>query len=197
MVHHTLSNISLASLLGRLRSGDIYTHLYHPHQSSAFTDSESVNALQAARERGVLFDVGHGTGSFSWRVAEKACREYEFWPDTISTDIHALNVHGSVWDLPTTMSKFLHLGMPLPAVIRASTHNPARAMRMESRFGLLEVGREADITLLHLEEKDAALPDVLDETRVGPRLIPVRVWKRGEMHQCVPAKLCNGNASQI
>jgi dihydroorotase len=189
MVHHAGSRIPLTELLTRLQPGDIYTHLYHPHRDGGFVDESSLEAMQAGRERGIIFDVGHGKGAFSWETSERACQQYGFWPDTISTDVHAFNWHGPVWDLPTTMSKFLHLGMPLAEVVRASTHTPARALRKEDRFGLLQAGRQADITLLRLDEAIVPIPDVLDITRDAKRLVPVRVWKRGEMFNCTPADL--------
>lgn len=189
MVHHAASNIPLTELLARLRPGDIYTHLYHPHHDGGFVDEVSLSAMCQARQRGVLFDVGHGRGAFDWRVAEKACGEFGFWPDTISTDVHAFNLHGPVWDLPTTMSKFLHLGMPLPQIVRSVSHHAARALRLQSRFGLLQPGREADITLLRLDVTPLPLPDVLGATRRAPRLVPLHVWKRGEMFDCTPAVL--------
>lgn len=189
MVHHAASGIPIAELLARLRPGDMYTHLYHPQRDGGFVDAASLEAMREARSRGILFDVGHGKGAFAWHVAEKACRQADFWPDTISTDVHAFNVHGPVWDLPTTMSKFLFLGMPLPQIIGAVTHNAAHALRKEAHFGCLQVGREADITLLHLDETTVALPDVLDATRLAPRLVPLQVWKRGERFNCTPAVL--------
>ncbi|MDF2440653.1 MAG: hypothetical protein JWN98_1637 [Abditibacteriota bacterium] len=191
MVHHAASRVPLSELLARLRPGDIYTHLYHPHPDGGFVNAASLAAMREARSRGVLFDVGHGKGAFAWHVSEKACRECGFWPDTISTDVHAFNLHGPVWDLPTTMSKFLHLGMPLAEIVRAVTYNAARAMRLEHRFGSLQVGREADITLLRLEETAVPLPDVLEATRPAPRLVPLQVWKRGERFNCTPAAIAN------
>lgn len=103
----------------------------------------------------------------------------------ISTDIHAFNLHGPVYDMPTTMSKFLHLGMPLTQVIRASTHAPAQAMRVGERFGLLKPGRQADITLMRLEKGRFELVDILGMKRVARRrLVPVAVFKRGHYHPC-------------
>ncbi|MES2459757.1 MAG: amidohydrolase family protein [Armatimonadota bacterium] len=183
MVHHALSQIPLQELLSRLRPGDIYTHLYHPHTDGGFTGEVSLAQMQAARARGVLFDVGHGKGAFSWQVAERACREYGFWPDTISTDIHQFNIHGPVIDLPTTMTKFLALGMPLEQIIAAATLAPARAMRLDSRFGRLLPGRQADITLLRLESGQWPLTDVLGDVRTAPRRFrPVHVLKRGVLY---------------
>lgn len=183
MVHHAASQIPLPELLSRLCPGDIYTHLYHPQVDGGFTGKAALTAMQAARKRGVLFDVGHGKGAFAWAVAERACGEYGFWPDTISTDIHHFNLHGPVIDLPTTMSKFLALGMPLEAIIAATTLAPARTMRLEHRFGSLLPGRQADITLLRREPGEWSLTDVLGNVRIAPeRLRAVQVFKRGVLH---------------
>ena len=186
MIHHARSLVPLGELLRRLRPGDIYTHLYHPHPDHGFADDGTPKPeMLAARERGVLFDVGHGKGAFSWAVAEAACREGDFWPDTISTDLHHFNILGPVFDLPTTMTKFLYLGMPLPKIVQATTDAPARAMGLGDRFGRLLPGRQADITLIRIERGEWALPDVLDEMRsIRERLVAVNVFKRGVLHGC-------------
>lgn len=187
MVHHVISAIPVAEMLGRLRSGDIVTHTYHPRSNSPFAGRRKspIAALLRARERGVVLDVGHGVGSFGWEVAEPACQEHGFWPDTISTDIHQFNLYGPVFDLPTTMSKFLHLGMPLPQIIRATTHAPARAMKLGDRFGLLKTGRQADIALLEIETGKFDLVDILGKVRVAKRrIVPVAVLKKGKYHPC-------------
>lgn len=95
-----------------LRPGDLYTHTFHPYRSS-IVDEETLAIypdVTRAKERGVLFDVGHGQGSFGWTVAD-ICARSNFYPDTISTDLHTGNHRGPVYDLPTVMSKFLHLGL--------------------------------------------------------------------------------------
>jgi dihydroorotase len=189
MVHHIASKVPLGDVLGSLRPGDIYTHLYHPHPDHGFDDRGApLDVLRAARDRGILFDVGHGVGAFAWRVAEPACQRFGFWPDTISTDLHQFNLHGPVFDMPTTMSKFLHLGMGLERVIRASTSEPARAMGLADRLGRLAPGRQADLTLLRLEEGRFPLRDVEGQERVASRrLAAVAVCKRGRWSACAGA----------
>ncbi len=186
MIHHAASKIPTATVLQTLRPGDIYTHLYNPHPDHCFDDHGApLDALMEARSRGVLFDVGHGVGAFVWRVAEPACRKFGFWPDTISTDLHHFNLKGPVVDLPTTMSKFLYLGMPLEQIIRASTFVPAKAMGLEERFGLLKSGRQADIVLLKRESGVFPLEDVENQIRLAPeRLAPISVCKRGQWINC-------------
>ncbi len=186
MIHHAASRIPNTTVLKTMRSGDTYTHLYHPHPDHVFDERGApLEALLEARSRGVLFDVGHGVGAFAWRVAEPACREFGFWPDTISTDIHRFNLHGPVIDLPTTMSKFLYLGMPLEKIIQATTSVPAAAMRLQDRLGTLQTGRQADIVLLKRQQGEALLTDAEGQSRLAhERLVPISVWKRGERSAC-------------
>ena len=95
-----------------LQPGDIYTHTYHGHPSSIVDrDTKKIwSDVINAKSRGVYFDVGHGRGAFSWTVAE-ICASQEFWPDLLGSDLHTENQEGPAYDLPTVMSKFLHLGM--------------------------------------------------------------------------------------
>jgi dihydroorotase len=162
--------------------------MYHPHYDHGFADDSGApqDVMHEARQRGIIFDVGHGVGSFGWNVAEGACQQHDFWPDTISTDIHKFNLHGPVFDLTTTMSKFLHLGMPLEKVIRATTLEPARAMRLSDRFGRLAPGRPADVTLLRLVRGSFGLIDVKQQERVASeRLVAVMAFKNGQRSDCV------------
>ena len=186
MIHHAASRIPNTSVLQALRPGDVYTHLYHPHPDHVFDEHGApLDALWEARSRGVLFDVGHGVGAFAWRTAEPACQTFGFWPDTISTDIHHFNLHGPVVDLPTTMSKFLYLGMTLPDVIRATTSAPAKAMGLQNRLGRLKAGHQADVVLLKREFGSFPLTDAEQQVRfAAERLVPVSVCKRGHWSPC-------------
>ena len=123
-----------------------------------------------ARARGVLFDVGHGAGSFSFSIAEQAA-EHGFFPDTISSDLHRLNVEGPVFDLATTLSKYLFLGHSLEEVNAMATTRPAAAIGWENRLGTLGVGSEAVIALLRMEEGPVTLVDALGEKRTGRVLL--------------------------
>ena len=189
MIHHAASKIPTETVLKALRPGDTYTHLYHPNPDHCFDEHGApLDAMLEARSRGVIFDVGHGVGAFAWRVAEPACEKFGFWPDTISTDLHHFNLSGPVVDLPTTMSKFLYLGMPMEAVIRAATLAPATAMRLEDRIGSLRTGLQADVVLLRHERGSFPLSDVEHQIRHSPeRLVPVSVAKRGVWSACVGA----------
>ena len=125
MVHYGSAPAPLSELLSLLRPGDVVTHGYNGGTDGVLDGAGQVEASAwEARQRGVIWDVGHGRGSFSYRVA-RACAEQGFWPDTISTDLHSASVNAPVVDLPTTMSKFLSLGMPLEDVVARSTSAPA------------------------------------------------------------------------
>ena len=186
MVHHVMSSIPLGELLSQMQAGDILTHFLHAKGDGGFceTDGAPSDALLEARERGVIFDVGHGSGCFSWRVAEAAGARYNFWPDVISSDLHVFNLQTPVVDMPTTMSKFLHLGMDLESVIRASTARAADAMH-QSQLGRLQVGLPADISVLQLVKGSHHLIDSEGEERVATRrLVPICVFKDGARFDC-------------
>lgn len=165
-----------------MRPGDIYTHTYHAFPSSIIDPSSRAvwPDVREARRRGVLFDVGHGQGSFSWSVAELAAKE-GFWPDIISTDLHTGNSKGPAYDLPTVMTKFLSIGMPLEHVVRATTSTPAKAIGRADDIGSLAVGHVADITVLKLEDCDVTLEDCHgQQRRIKRHLHPVSVWRAGK-----------------
>lgn len=135
-------------ILAKMRPGDIHTHVF-AQQFPIIDENGHVNdILLQARQRGVIFDVGHGQGSFWFRNAVRAVRQ-GFIPDSISTDLHTGNINGAVVDMITTMSKFLAMGVPLEDVIRRSTVNPAHEIR-RPELGTLTIGREADIAVVEL-----------------------------------------------
>ena len=150
---------SLADLLARkLRPGDIYTHVYSGLRGELDPSGHANQALVIGRRRGVLFDVGHGGGSFVWRVAVPIVRE-GFLPDTISTDLHVGSMNGGMKDMLHVMSKFLALGLTVEEVIERTTWNAARAIK-QRQLGHLSVGAAADIALLRLEKGDFGFLDV-------------------------------------
>ncbi len=137
-------------LLKKMQPGDIHTHMY-AQQFPVLDDNKKPNKfLFEARERGIIFDLGHGAGSFWFRQAIPAMAG-GFSPDSISTDLHIGNINGPVVDMLTTMSKVLSIGMPLQETIYRSTVTPAREIG-HPELGTLSVGAEADIALLTLEE---------------------------------------------
>jgi dihydroorotase len=138
-------------LLSQLGEGDIVTHCFHGKDEGTLVDGRQqvLPGVVGARERGILFDVGHGAGSFDFRVA-RAALEQGFPPDTVSSDLHAYNVDGPVFDQATTLSKLLAIGMPLADVIACATAAPAAALRRTDDLGSLAPGRPADVTVLEL-----------------------------------------------
>lgn len=144
-------------LTTKLRPGDIYTHVYSGLRGELDASGRASRALLAGRERGVLFDVGHGGGSFAWRVAVPIVGE-GFLPDTISTDLHTSSATGGMKDLLNVMSKFLAMGVPLEEVILRSTWSPARAIKQE-HLGNLSIGSPADVAVLRLEKGEFGFLD--------------------------------------
>ena len=181
MTHHAQSTVPLDACPGGMREGDIYTHCYHGFESTIIDPkSRQVHpVVRAARERGVLFDIGHGMGAFNWTVGE-ICAAEGFWPDTISTDLHTGCFEGPAYDMPTVLTRMLHLGMPLSEIIRCSTIAPAAAIGWSDRIGTLGVGREADVAVLALEDVDMDLEDCQSQMRrVNRRLVAHAVWRAG------------------
>jgi dihydroorotase len=171
---------TLDEVLGVLRAGDIMTHTYHGMRHGILDEEGKIHpAVRAARDRGVHFDVGHGQGSFSWDVCERALGQ-EFEPTTISSDLHKYNVNGPVFDLVTTISKFLLLGVPLETAIEKATATPAKIVGMAGRIGTLAPGAEADVAVLDLVEGDFSFVDSHGVERKGElRLAPRVVLKAG------------------
>jgi dihydroorotase len=177
MCHISGTPPSIGEVVDLLRPGDIVTHSYTgAGQRLVDQDGRLDDHVRAARERGVLFDIGHGAGSFSFESAE-ALAAAEFWPDTISTDLHQLSLPGRnlVADqaivaevrgdgapeltMLTVMAKLLSLGMPLVAVIDASTARPAAAIRRPD-LGSLRPGSVADVAILELTDRPLELTDI-------------------------------------
>ncbi len=131
----------------KLSKGDISTHMYRSSVPWLGNDGRVLDYLQKARDQGVLFDVGHGGGSFVFRNAVPAI-EQGFYPDSISTDLHTGSMNDEMMDMVTTMSKFLVMGMPLTDVIRLSTIGAAEVIR-HPELGHLSVGAIADVAVLN------------------------------------------------
>jgi dihydroorotase len=174
MVHIGNAPPELSEVLPLLEAGDVVTHCFTGHGMSIVDGDGRVREMAAsARERGVLFDVGHGSGSFAFPVAG-AATEAGFWPDVISTDAHVASVEGEMGDLARCMSKLLALGMPLARVVEAATAAPARVIGMEGEIGTLRVGARADVTLAAVEDGRFAFRDIDGVERRGDRRVTVR-----------------------
>lgn len=166
MAHIDLPPPSRRAVLEILRPGDTLTHVYRPFPNSPLDGRGRIQpTMLEARARGVLFDVGHGMGSFSFAVA-RAMLEQGFAPDAISSDVHALSIDGPAYDLLVTMSKFLCLGMSAEDIIRAVTLAPAQAIQ-RSNIGTLEVGAIGDATILDIEEGTFQYVDSTAEILMG------------------------------
>jgi len=141
----------MAELVTRkLRPGDIYTHMYSGLRNE-LDDAGHVNrGMPEGRARGVIFDVGHGGGSFAWRIAVPAIKE-GFRPDSISTDLHIGSMNAGMKDILNVMSKFLAMGMSVDDVVARATWNAAKAIRQEA-LGHLGVGAPADVAVLRVEK---------------------------------------------
>lgn len=161
---------SYEDVVSRLRPGDILTHAFRPFPNAPVTPQGTVKqVVLAARDRGVLFDIGHGKGSFSFKVARTMLAN-GFMPDTISSDVHTLCINGPAFDQVTTLSKFLCLGVPLPEVIAASTVNAAKALK-RTELGSLRPGSPGDATILSIAEGRFDYEDVVGEHLEGDRRI--------------------------
>ncbi len=142
----------------KLRPGDISTHMYLGAVPMIDDNGKVLPYLFEARKRGVIFDVGHGGGSFLFRQAVPAI--HQGWiPDSISTDLHNTSMNAGMKDMLNVMSKFLNIGMPLDDVVARSTWNPAREIKHED-LGNLSVGAPADVAVLRLEHGDFGFVDV-------------------------------------
>ena len=144
-------------ILEKMRPGDIHTHCYARH-IPVINENGRVNTdILKAQERGRIFDVGHGAGSFVFRNAVPAI-DQGYIPNSISTDLHGANTNGPVVNLLNVMSKFLCLGLSLEDVIQRTTVNSARIIR-HSELGTLRVGSSADIAVIKLSEGNFSYAD--------------------------------------
>ncbi len=135
--------------LNKLRPGDIYTHAFSGNRKELGENGKLSEAMIEGRKRGIIFDVGHGGGSFRWRVAVQAI-EQGFAPDSISTDLHTGSMNAGMKDMANVMSKILNLGIPLKDVVRMSTWAPAREIK-RPELGHLTAGAAADVAVLRMD----------------------------------------------
>jgi dihydroorotase len=162
MVHVGDTAIGMDEIAATLRPGDIITHCYTPKRPSIIDDKgKLLNEVRKAKERGVVFDVGHAGGHFDFNLVRRAMGE-GILPDVISSDLHGRLSQpgfGVVGDLLTTLTKFLALGLSFDEVIATCTISPARVIGWQDRIGSLEIGREADLAVLQLIDEPITLRD--------------------------------------
>src|SRR2546423_1184484 len=176
----------MSQILDLMRPGDVLTHAYSgaPNLAGAFTnivqDGKLLPAALAAKQRGVLFDVGHGGGSFDFTIAEVAipggCTA-----DTISSDIHVFsgNSPGMPY-LPNVMSKFMAMGSSLEQVVAAATSTPAKIINRALKIGTLQLGAPADVAIMELVEGPTTFVDTRNNKRDGKMLLkPVQTVVNG------------------
>jgi dihydroorotase len=181
MAHISFAPPDTDSVMALMHAGDIVTHCYNGHTLGILDEAGKVRqTVLDARKRGVLFDVGHGSGSFNFEIARKALAA-GFAPDTISSDLYNANINGPVYDLPTTMSKLLAVGMNFDDVLERVTAAPAKIINRLEGMGTLAVGSPADVAVLALEQGEFTLVDSQRNTkRVNQRIISRATICRGK-----------------
>ena len=170
-------------VLDKFRPGDMHTHFYNDRQVEILNrfDGKVQPYMWEARRRGVLFDMGHGAGSFLWPVATKAV-EQGYPPDTISTDLHQKSIRAGQPDMPNCISKMMLLGMPLAEAIRRSTVTPAQSIKKFPEIGTLGEGATADIAILKMESGIFAFKDAWGMKKMGSRRVrAVLTVRNGEI----------------
>ncbi|MGE0749058.1 MAG: amidohydrolase/deacetylase family metallohydrolase [Variibacter sp.] len=170
MCHIDFPPPSYEEVVERLRPGDVLTHAFRPFPNAPVDHQGKVkDVVNKARARGVKFDIGHGKGSFAFKTA-RAMLANGFYPDTISSDVHALCIEGPAFDQVTTLSKFLCMGMPLKDVIAASTVNAAMALQ-RPELGTFKPGAVGDATILNVRDGQFDYVDVVGEHMTGDKRI--------------------------
>lgn len=180
MCHIGAAPGSMSDLLDLLRPGDILTHAYSGAGNNIVQNGQLLPAAKTAKARGVIFDVGHGGGSFDYTVCEPALQQGAP-PDTISSDLHAVSINTPGYPtLPNVMSKFLGLGLPLEEVVARATWEPAKIIGRVPGLGTLMVGAPADISIFDLVDGPAEFVDTRNNKRSGTKkLVPWLTVKGG------------------
>lgn len=183
MIHVGKTHSPLESLIEMLRPGDVVTHTYHGHSEGILDDVGKVkDSFREHQRRGVVFDIGHGAGSFSFDVAERALAD-GFRPGNISSDLHLYNIAGPVYDQVTTVSKLMWLGMSLYDVVALTTAETAKTMGVADRLGTLKVGAVGDATITRIDEGSFTLTDSIGRSVTSPqRLTHVATVKSGRIY---------------
>ena len=168
---HIGEGVPLPDVLELMRPGDVITHCFQGNGDNIIDEKGKIipEAWQA-QQNGVIFDVGHGAGSFRYEVAQRAM-EQGFISDVISTDLHTGNINGPVYDLPTTLSKLMHLGLTLEEVIEKSTINAAKTIKRENQLGHLKIGTTADVAVLEVLDGEFEFSDAHNTKFIGSQKI--------------------------
>src|SRR5215470_12184529 len=180
MCHIGAAPGNLSDLLDLLRPGDVLTQAFSGAGNNTVQNGRVLPAALAAKQRGVIIDVGHGGGSFDFTVCEPAMQQ-GFGPDTISSDIHAVSINTPGYPtLPWVMSKFLSLGMPLEEVVARATSEPGRIIGKVPGLGTLAIGAPADLAVFDLIDGPVEFVDTRNNKRSGTRkLVPVLTVRGG------------------
>ncbi|MEU8800691.1 amidohydrolase family protein [Spirillospora sp. NPDC048819] len=185
MVHIGETSEPLPIVLDHLRPGDLVAHCYTGKEHGILDGDEVLPAVAAARERGVLFDSAHGKSNLSFEVARRAIAR-GFYPDVLSSDTSARNWRGPVFDLLTSISKLVALGMPLTEAVARATVRPAQLLGLDAEgYGRLEPGGPAHVTVVE-ETEPVVLPDAAGNSITAPRLEPTLVLHGGAEVETVP-----------
>lgn len=187
MVHVGNGPPTLEEVCELLTAGDLMTHCFHGKIGGSVTrQGQMLPAVVAAVERGVLLDVGHGSGSFAWDTAEQAIA-LGYPPHVISTDLHRGCIGGPCFSLVKTMSKLLHLGMSLVEVVRASSPTPARALGLGDRFGKIVQGFPANLSVIEQVDRTETMWDVEKQSREVRGVLEARyAIVDGAAHRAAP-----------
>ncbi len=175
---------SIDDILAVMGKRDILTHCFHDMTCGILDENGKIrDSVHAAIERGVIFDVGHGAGSFSWDVVEKAMAQ-GVEPTTISSDLHVYNIEGPVYDLVNVVNKFLYLGMSLDNALAKVTSVPADTILMPGQVGTLAEGAWGDAVIFEMREGEFQLVDARGQVKTSrQKLEPVVVIKGGKVYR--------------
>ena len=182
MVHIEDSYSPLPDILKSLRKGDVYTHCYNNRNHGILdANGKIIPEAREARERGVIFDPAQGQTHLSFDVAEK-CMQQGFLCDTISTDLTIVTVERRVFDLPSMVSKFMAIGVPLEKAIAMVTLNPTRVFDFGAPIGTLKPGSEADVSVFELRDGKFEFEDSDGQKRTGQKMLASKaVVRRGQL----------------
>ena len=187
MVHVGNGPPTLEEVCEVLGKGDLITHCFHGKIGGSVTrQGQMLPAVVAAVERGVLLDVGHGSGSFAFDTAEKAIA-LGYKPHVISTDLHRGCVNGPCYSLVKTMSKFVHMGMSIVEVVRAASPAPARALGLGDKFGRIAEGFPANLSVIERVDRTETMWDVEKQSRQVTGVLEARyAIVDGKLYQAAP-----------